>query len=164
MRAWPLSLPHLYSLGGALTSLLAFHLAGSGKLQKELKNSPITAISFASPQVGNRGYNEAFQRLESNGYLRHVRVSNQGDLVPVNPSGFGYTQTGVNLHVRDNKKMEVGYRNLKWSISQFGLRPLNNHSLNVHYRRLLNDENKKILKKFETFDDLYDEYAGDFTN
>jgi hypothetical protein len=76
----------LNSLGGALTSLMAFYLSGSGRLQDVLKGRPVTAISFASPQVGDNGYNKAFQALESKGDLQHIRISNQGDLIPVSPS------------------------------------------------------------------------------
>ena len=154
----------LDSLGGALTSLLAFYLSASGKLQDVLKGRPVTAISFASPQVGDGGYNEAFQVLESKKDLLHVRISNQGDVIPVSPSFFGYTQTGVNLHLHSDKDMEIGYRNLKDITSQLSLHPSKNHSLKTYCTRLQRRNNRGILDNMKTFHGLYDEYAGDLTH
>jgi hypothetical protein len=55
---------------------------------------PVIAITFASPNVGDELFNKAYQRLEKKGLVRHIRVSNAGDIVPVSVPGFGYTQTG----------------------------------------------------------------------
>lgn len=142
-------------MGAALTSLLAFYLAASGKLQDVLKGRPVTAISFASPQVGDNGYSEAFQVMESKGDLVHIRISNQDDIVPVSPPFLGYTQTGVNLHLHGNEDMEIGYPNLKRFTAQLGLRPLYHHSLKTYYERLQRDANREILDNFETFAELY---------
>jgi hypothetical protein len=156
------------SLGGALASLLAFYLSASGKLQDVLKSHPIIAISFASPPTGDNGYNKAFQALESTRDLLHVRISNEGDIVPVLPVSvpllLGYTQTGVNLHLHNDKDMEVGYRNLKWMISQLRWDSTTKHSLGTYYARLKVGRNQETLGKFQTVSDLYDEYAGDCTN
>ena len=73
-----------HSLGGALAQLLAFTLAGSK--DSDFLPKPVTAISYASPQVGKSGYLRAFEKLEKDGKLRHIRVSNEGDVVPVAPS------------------------------------------------------------------------------
>lgn len=48
-----------HSLGGALASLLAFKIAASEDLP-EVKR-PVTAVSFAAPQVGGEEFNRAYQ-------------------------------------------------------------------------------------------------------
>lgn len=157
-----------HSLGGALSQLLAFALSGS-ELAKELP-SPITAVSFASPQPGNLRYVKAFQRLEEEGRLRHIRVSNAGDHVCVQPAVpfFGYSQTGVNVHVSDGYKADVGYRNQRSAFSAFysAISPvtaLKMHGLPTYLERLVgNPDNKDIIDK--SVEDFYEEYAGDFTD
>ena len=48
-----------HSLGGALCNLFAFAVA---ETQKDCRYfDKVTAVSFAAPVVGNRGYNNAFQ-------------------------------------------------------------------------------------------------------
>ena len=100
-----------HSLGGALSQLLAYQLASRGTLQEFDNAAPVTAVTWASPMVGNEGFRQAFEQLEDKDLVRHIRVSNAGDLVPVLPPVFGYTQTGINMHVKGNgEDMEVGYQ------------------------------------------------------
>jgi hypothetical protein len=156
-----------HSLGGALSQLLAFALSGS-ELSKDLP-TPITAVTFASPQPGNLRYVRAFQKLEAAGKLRHIRVSNAGDHVCVQPAVpfYGYSQTGVNVHVSDGYKADVGYRNQRSAFSAFysAISPftaLKMHGLPTYLERLVgNPDNKDIIDK--SIEDFYDEYAGDFT-
>lgn len=98
-----------HSLGGALAQLLAFMLAGMK--EAEFIPRPVISVTFASPVVGNEEFCLTHQDLEKEGKLKHIRVSNDHDVVPGSP-GFGYTQTGVNIHVKDTKA-EVGYPNTK---------------------------------------------------
>lgn len=71
-----------HSLGGALASLFAFSMAA---LDSALIKSPIVCISIASPKVGNSEFCKAFEYLESQGRLRHIRVVNGGDVIPMMP-------------------------------------------------------------------------------
>lgn len=97
-----------HSLGGALASLFAFSMAA---LDSTLVKSPVVCISIASPKVGNSEFCEAFEYLESQGKLRHIRVVNGGDVIPMmpeksilssyvnmvfNPTG-NFQQTGIKL-------------------------------------------------------------------
>jgi hypothetical protein len=160
---------HLYchsstpSLGGSLAQLLAYHLGANDYLKKSIPAGvPITAVSFASPQVGNNGYNEAFAELERKGIIRHMRFSNEGDIVPVAPFGFGYTQTGLHLFLKDNKKaMEVGHRNLKQTMDQFRspAQMGTNHAIETYLQRLEFAENQPILAT-STVESLYQQHAG----
>ena len=50
-----------HSLGGALSTLVAFELAASRKLEPHLNGKSIINVSFASPYVGDEVFNEAFQ-------------------------------------------------------------------------------------------------------
>ena len=138
-----------------MTQLLAFTLAGSPQAADLPK--PINAISYASPRVGNAKYLEKYQELEKDGKLRHVRVSNQGDLVAVAPS-LGYCQTGVNLHVREGKEMERGYSADRNIFGQVNLNPLKMHNLDVYHSRLFTDDNSDDLGLDVAA--LYEKYAG----
>ena len=113
-------------VGGALTQMLTFALAGS-KLAADLPK-PIVAISYASPRVGDKGYLAKFKQLEKKGMLRHIRVSNEGDIVAVSPSA-GFYQTGLNLHVAPGKQVEIGYCKDRSIWSQLNVSALANHGL-----------------------------------
>ncbi|KAL7541154.1 hypothetical protein ACHAXR_010672 [Thalassiosira sp. AJA248-18] len=150
-----------HSLGGALTQLLAFVLAGSEEASFIPK--PINAISFASPIVGDKNYLEEFQKLEKDNKLRHIRVSNNNDVVPYQVPGF--RQTGVNFHVKEGKKMEVKYLNPKSLLSQCRFKSsIPKHGLGSYFSRLYAKDkhgnllNGDVLRK--TIEQLYEDYAG----
>jgi predicted lipase len=71
-----------HSLGGALACLFAFQIASSSELQLP---KPVTCVSVASPKVGNEGFRKAFQLLEEEGLLRHLRIVNDMDPVTLLP-------------------------------------------------------------------------------
>lgn len=144
-----------HSLGGALTQLFAYALAGSSESAHLPK--PIHAISYASPRVGNSYYLESFKELEKEGKLRHIRVSNDGDMVAVIPSVF-YYQTGINLHVHPDRKVETGYLLDRSALSQAGIDSASMHSLKVYHQRLFKKENEHILGM--SIEEMYAEYAN----
>jgi len=144
-----------HSLGGALTQLLAFALAGS-KLTEDLPK-PIVAISYASPRVGNRGYLQKYQQLEKAGKLRHIRVSNQGDVVTVAPSG-GFYQTGLNLHVAPGKQVEIAYSKDRSFWSQVNVNALGNHGLATYHKRLFIERNLTDISS--NVEELYQKYVN----
>ena len=149
-----------HSLGGALANLLACKIA---EIERDCSFfDKVLAMTFAAPVVGGQSYNEAFQALEKQGRLRYIRISNENDLIPTQPYPF-YTQNGVNLHVRKDKKMNYAYRNTKIVFSQLGFsNPLIHHGLPEYENRLFGiPENKSILEK--SIAELYIK-AGDFTN
>jgi hypothetical protein len=165
-----------HSLGGALSQLLAYQLAGYGSLKKFKNACPVTAVTFASPNVGDAGFNKAYQRLEKRGLLRHTRVSNAGDVVPVSVPGFGYTQTSVHLHVSKDSTMEVDYGSPKTVRSQLahawkkgsGLSKLKDDILGHHtpgeyYNNLMYPTNDDMFMT-SSVEELYDAHAGNFTN
>lgn len=147
-----------HSLGGALCTLAAFKLAASRKLNDVRK--PITAVSLASPFVGDDGFNNAFQFLERNGKLRHLRVSNEKDAVTVSLSLGGYTHSGINLHLSE-EGVEFGYRNLKSFWSQARLSSGTRHGLMDYWERLKLDE---VKLRGTSIDELYgdESLVGDF--
>jgi len=148
-----------HSLGGALANLLAFTLS----LREGDGDCPlfryIRAVTFAGPVVGNRDYDRVFQKQESENKLHMLRISNQGDLVPTNPSPYRYTQNGVNMHVfKNGRKMELKYGNKKSLLSQLNLKALEMHGFPTYDERLFQDEfkrqpNMEIMDK--TFDEVY---------
>ena len=145
---------YLKFTGGALTQLLAFALAGS-KLTAELPK-PIVAISYASPRVGNKGYLKKYQELEKAGKLRHIRVSNEGDVVTVAPSG-GFHQTGLNLHVAPGKKVAIEYCKDRSFWSQLNTNALGNHGLATYHKRLFIERNVTDIES--SVEGLYEKHV-----
>ncbi len=140
--------------GGALTQLLAFALAGSEKSADLPK--PITAISYASPRVGNSGYQKKYTQLEIEGKLRHIRVSNEGDVVAVAPS-WGYKQTGLNFHVAPGKKVVVKHNADRSFWSQVNTEALANHGLDRYHERLFIQRNMTSISS--SVEELYKKHV-----
>jgi hypothetical protein len=83
-----------HSLGAALATL-----AGAAcSISKVIKNE-VTVISFASPQAGKQDFTDAFQELEKAGRIRHLRVTNNNDVVPQALGLLGYKHTGIHLNL-----------------------------------------------------------------
>jgi len=80
-----------HSLGGALATLFSLYVAASigDQTSKEVIPGPITCISVASPRVGDRSFQKAFNYLEQNGLLRHLRIANERDPVTMMPNATG---------------------------------------------------------------------------
>lgn len=97
-----------HSLGAALATLLSFFLACNNTIIDNLRfkkenRQYVSCISFAAPAVGNGGFQKAFRFLEQENNLRHVRVTNQCDLVPLLPTMLSLhacRHTGVQVHLR----------------------------------------------------------------
>ena len=70
-----------HSLGGALATLFGYYASCSSTLPV-----PITVVSVASPRVGNLSFAKSFVELESKGRLRHLRIANHKDPVPLGPT------------------------------------------------------------------------------
>ena len=159
-----------HSLGGSLAQLLSFILAGSK--EADFIPKPVTAITWASPVVGNKKFFLDYRDLEKSNKVRHIRVSNRNDVIACSP-GLGitkpYWQTGVNIYLKStNKKAEVKYENTRSIISQTSPISLKAHSLykgsRSYYKRLFAKEegtdsyiNSDILEK--SVEELYKEYA-----
>jgi len=159
-----------HSLGGSLSQLLSFILAGLK--EAEFIPKPVKAVTYASPVVGDKHFFSAYQDLEKENKVRHIRVSNNSDVMPGNP-GMGikkpYKQTGVNIHLKENKKAEVKYENTKSMISQISIYPKSSHSLHgekgkSYVERLYEKDaktgafiNDHVLNK--TIEQLYEEHA-----
>jgi len=159
-----------HSLGGSLSQLLSFILAGWKKA--EFIPKPVKAVTYASPVVGNKHFFSAYQDLEKENKVRHIRVSNNSDMVPGTP-GMGitkpYVQTGVNIHLKENEKAEVKYENTKSILSQSSIDLLVPHAVygeegKSYYERLYGIDtetgafiNDHVLSK--TVEQLYEEHA-----
>merc|ERR1712032_1724203 len=79
----------LYFTGHSLGAALATLCATASSLSDDIKK-PIRLITFASPHVGQPDFIDAFQYLEKNGRIQHIRVTNGDDIVPHGLGGFGY--------------------------------------------------------------------------
>lgn len=72
-----------HSMGAALATLFAFQAATESD---DIVPKPVSLFSFAGPYVGDHAFRSAHQLLESLGKLRHLRVSNNGDIVTIVPN------------------------------------------------------------------------------
>lgn len=82
-------------------------------------------------------------------------------MVCVNPpTKWGYTQTGVNVHVLPKKDMEMGYRNLKSALKQFRgvATALKAHSTAQYEERLFGVSGNLEVLGANTIEDLYIEH------
>jgi hypothetical protein len=112
-----------HSLGAALSTLFSFHAAHVNSIP----NKPVINISFGSPYVGNWEFRKNFQELEKQGKLRHLRVSNEGDWVPLFP-GFSLTgarpmlfkHVGLSMKLFTNEGLVVRNSFLKFSYPKPG--------------------------------------------
>lgn len=97
-----------HSLGAAMSTLFAFRAA----YDTGIPNKPLVNVSFASPYVGDSDFRQQFEQLEKQGKIRHLRVSNEDDVVPLAPFvglNWGipvlYKHVGLNLKLYKNQGM-----------------------------------------------------------
>ncbi len=97
-----------HSLGAAMSTLFAFRAA----YDTGIPNKPLVNVSFASPYVGDSDFRQHFEELEKQGKIRHLRVTNEDDVVPLAPFvglHWGlptlYKHVGLNLKLYRNKGM-----------------------------------------------------------
>lgn len=93
-----------HSLGGALSTLFACRAAMDVGIPKK----PVINVSIASPFVGDEEFRRSLQDLERKNAYRHLRISNEDDVVPLvpfvslpfpYPSISLYKQTGLNFRL-----------------------------------------------------------------
>mmetsp|Transcript_16389 Transcript_16389/g.18100 ORF Transcript_16389/g.18100 Transcript_16389/m.18100 type:complete len:470 (-) Transcript_16389:86-1495(-) len=170
-----------HSLGGALATMTAFHLAHlKEKNDDSVRNFPkkIRAVTFAAPLAGNVEYSDHYERLEKNGYLRHIRFTNEGDVVPTQPTLFGiekiaisgdptkYKQNGVNLNLVNNAKAQTeivhGSAGTKSTISQLSPWSGSYHSL-PEFQKRWNEPSNEASRQL-TVKELYEKSGFIFNN
>ena len=98
------------------------------------------------------------QVLEKAGKVKHIRVSNQHDLVAVSPPLSNYTHAGLNLHLNPSVSNGYGlsYRGVRSMWGQWSTSPLKRHSLIDYW-----DRKKKIKNHIgnKSLGDLYEDYV-----
>lgn len=166
-----------HSLGGGLANLFSFRVAQLKSMDHEsVKNLPkmVKGVTFASPCVGNGDYNKEFEALERKGFLRHIRVANDGDVVPTNCIGWPYRmaisgdtseylQNGVNLQFYNDKKVEIAHGKTSGFKSQWGITTsLGNHGLGEYRKRVHLPVNKDAYN--HTIEAIYKEATNDFAS
>jgi dsDNA-binding SOS-regulon protein len=86
-----------------LSTLFAFRAAAFGELPM------ITNVSFASPYCGDQGFRDHFYELEKSKRIRHLRVSNDEDIVTLLPNitlpipNEFYKHTGMNIRLYNDE-------------------------------------------------------------
>eukprot|EP00574_Skeletonema_japonicum_P002923 CAMPEP_0201718292 /NCGR_PEP_ID=MMETSP0593-20130828/3834_1 /ASSEMBLY_ACC=CAM_ASM_000672 /TAXON_ID=267983 /ORGANISM="Skeletonema japonicum, Strain CCMP2506" /LENGTH=515 /DNA_ID=CAMNT_0048208555 /DNA_START=180 /DNA_END=1727 /DNA_ORIENTATION=+ len=92
-----------HSLGGSLSTLFAARAATFGQFGK------VTNVSFASPYCGGQEFRDHFYELEKKNLIRHIRISNEEDVVPLipffAPNGIAppemFKHVGMNIRMYD---------------------------------------------------------------
>lgn len=155
-----------HSLGGGLASLFAYHLAKLKERGDEsAKHIPekITAITFASPVIGNKAFQEHYHSLEEQDYLRHYRISNKGDLVSGLPPGLAslipaertrncmeFVQNGLNFEFASTGFVRISDDTTPRSfMSQSHLLPWKNFA--YHYVKEFKDRMKRVQTEFNSW-------------
>jgi len=92
-----------HSLGGALSSLFAFYAAADEDIKKH-KTGPVRVFSVASPYAGDAQFLLAFQALEREKRLQHLRIANAEDVVTHMPRGvvYQYRHCGIKLQLNSS--------------------------------------------------------------
>ena len=164
-----------HSLGGALSTMFAFRAATEEDLPK------VTNVSFASPFVGDSVFREEFMKLEKEGKIRHLRISNYQDVVTLIPStslpGFpiptieSYKHVGINIRLYEGGSLLTpsyrrfypkegskadGIRNTLHSSVVVGIaaNSIGNHLCPEYDDRLSNEKTKADLSNI-TLEGLY---------
>lgn len=109
-----------HSLGAALATLFGFYAASE---PDTVVHKPVSVFSIAAPYVGDASFRSSHQLLEGLGKLRHLRVSNHGDIVTIVPKmswswnvfsghvGTLFKHVGMNLRLYggNDTSMEIAY-------------------------------------------------------
>lgn len=165
-----------HSLGGSLSTLFAVRCAVEGAFGDKM----ITNVSVASPFVGDEEFCNNFQDLERKRKIRHLRVSNYQDVIPLIPActypsldGIAlYKHCGMNIRLYDRGGLTPGYRrfypkegdlvndvrNAAHNNIPLGLSvmAITNHLLPKHDARLEDKETVEELKKL-SLESLYND-------
>jgi predicted lipase len=135
-----------HSLGGALSTLFAFRAA----IDAGIPNKPVMNVSFASPFVGDHKFQREFQNLEKTNVIRHLRISNEDDVVPLIPFATldlvpkPYKHVGVNVRLYNktpwrNFTHKISYPKVGGSVfDELGRAISNNVLLGLTYKVLEN--------------------------
>ena len=89
-----------HSAGGALAKLFAFYLSTSRQALHIPK--PVTCICIGSLVMGDSGYAQAVSVVEQLGWLRHLSIKNEGDIICYTPPLQWYVPSGMHLRLHRN--------------------------------------------------------------
>ncbi len=135
-----------YSLGGALAQLLLFTLAGTNAIE-DLPH-PLTAVTYASPAVGNKYYLTMFKDMEMKGIIRHIRITNEGDVVPCLLPQCGLS---IQLYPEDRKAKVKYYDRVDFAARALRaikfMDPAGAHLIETYAARLQMDINLDLFSK-----------------
>jgi hypothetical protein len=161
-----------HSLGGSLSTLFATRAAALHEF-----DIMVTNVSFASPFVGNQEFRNEFYSLEMNKKIRHLRITNSQDCVPLIPCCTlpvpefdTYKHVGMNIRLYADDLFSPTYRRFYPKIGSVNIALRNTINNNIvlglsvgiigkhlcpeYTKRLTNSKMEKDLKKI-TLDELY---------
>jgi len=139
-----------HSLGGALSTMVAFYLACDPEMPK-----PVTCINFAAPRIGNWVFLDGVKWLEEQKYLRMLRVVNDQDSIASAPI-VNYKHVGIQARLySDDKAPELSYPKTEDTYKNFFYRIWMNsamRSLNFKYDH--GEYRERVWKDKEFFEKL----------
>ncbi|KAJ6411112.1 hypothetical protein OIU84_007797 [Salix udensis] len=97
-----------YSLGAALATLNGMDIVANGwnKPTGSDKGCPVTVFAYASPRVGDQGFQDVFNGLTND--LHVLRIKNSNDRIPRLPSDWlGYRDVGEELEIDSSKSPSI---------------------------------------------------------
>lgn len=101
-----------HSAGGALAKLFGFYLATSRLHGWNIAiPKPISIVCFGSLCLGDLGFQRAFHLTEKLGWVRHLRIINEGDPVCYLPPLIGYAPSGMHLQLHRDGGHSLWYPN-----------------------------------------------------
>jgi len=95
-----------HSLGAALSTLCGFYAATHNDIIAV--SGPIQIFSIASPLIGNRDFLLAFQCLEREGRLQHLRICKEEDMITLLPFETPKLRSPISLKGKCNLYMICG--------------------------------------------------------
>jgi predicted lipase len=129
-----------HSLGAALSTLMAARAAALNNFETTILN-----VSFASPFVGDQAFRDSFYKWEKTNKVKHLRISNYEDVVPLIPfttlpalpgKFFAYKHTGVNVKLYNKSLIHPNQTRISYPKKDSALNEVHNalHSniLNQH--------------------------------
>ncbi|CAL9768248.1 unnamed protein product [Musa acuminata subsp. burmannicoides] len=120
-----------HSLGGALAILSSFDMVNKGLSKIEGKAEeyfPVCAVVFENPKVGNKAFNDRFEKLPN---LRALRVRNALDIVPSWPFSIDVVDTGSVLDIDAKKSPYLKFLDRDFKMSDFLKILATSHDLQV---------------------------------
>ncbi|KAB5524217.1 hypothetical protein DKX38_021966 [Salix brachista] len=146
-----------YSLGAALATLNGMDIVANGwnKPTGSDIGCPVTVFAYASPRVGDQGFQDVFNGLTND--LHVLRIRNSNDSIPrLPPVDLGYRDVGEELEIDSSKSPSIKYPTAEPHILELYLHTIAGYQGKEEEFQLVVDRDISLLNK--SLDLLADKY------